>query len=144
MHYADPITGQWQESQEKFDLTRDGYAIARSGPAQVIVSPVANDSAGTVDYLASDGRRFRSTLLGISISDRVTGTNLMLAEVTNSIGKQIAPNEVLFPDCFAGLSADVRLTYLKGEFHQDVILKQALDLQSLIDLGFDKWQERDC
>src|SRR5437870_4478905 len=92
MHYLDPVTGQWLESQEKFDLTRDGYAIARQGPSRVIISPVANDAAGSVDYLAPDGRRLRSTILGLSVSDRITGQNLMLAEITNSVGQQIAPN----------------------------------------------------
>ena len=56
--------------------------------------------------------------------------------ITRAVGVLIAPNQVLFRNCFDSLDADVRFTYERGAFHQDVVLREAPDLEQLGALGF--------
>src|SRR6266496_2686337 len=137
MNFFEPSSGLWQPSESNFEIPNEGYAVARKGQHQLIVSPALNDANGAVDLLTPDGKRFRSTILGINLYDRLTGKSLLLAELTNSVvGELISPNQVLFPRCFDALDADVRVTYEKDAFHQDVIFHQKLDLDRLAAVGF--------
>ena len=87
-----------------------GGAIARQGQHQVIF---ANDlaTAGAIDMQTPDGKRLTSHVLGLSYFDAATGTNVLIAEVTNCLGRILPPNSVLYEDAFTGLSASVRYTY---------------------------------
>ncbi len=136
LNFFNPATDQWEESQPQFKITENGYAAATNGQHQVVISPALNDANGAVTLQAPDGKRFRSTILGLNLYDRLSGKGLLIAELTPSVGQLIAPNQVFFPDCFDTLNADVRLTYERGQFHQDVILHEGLDLKRLETLGF--------
>ena len=48
----------------------------------------------------------------------------MIAELTNSIGLVSGNNQVIYPNAFTGFRADLRYTYTKAGFEQDVILRQ--------------------
>src|ERR1051326_5479249 len=128
--------GRLEESKEAFEITADGRAVAQKGQHKVVISPALNDAKGAVDLETPDGKHMRSTILGINLHDRLTGKNLLIAELTNSVGELIVPNQVLFRNCFDSLDADVRLTYERGAFHQDVLLREAPDLEQLGVLGF--------
>jgi hypothetical protein len=135
LNYLNPATGQWEASDSTFEVLADGHAVARKGQYQVIISPVVNDVAGTVDYLTPDGKRLRSTILGLNLHDRSSGKGLLIAELTQKVGELVAPNQVLFRSCFDNLDADVSVTYERGRFHQDVILHQGIDAQQVAALG---------
>jgi len=128
--------GQWKESREEFQVLSDGYAVAAQGQHKVIVSPILNDANGAVDMETPDGKRMRSTILGLALRDRVTGQQLLVAETVETVGKRIAPNQILFENCFDGVAADVRLTDERGGFHQDVILREKFDPVWLEQNGF--------
>jgi hypothetical protein len=123
MHYLEPKSGQWLESQEIIE-SFPGGAIARHGQHQVIF---ANDlaTAGAIDMQTPDGKRLSSHVLGLSYFDASTGTNVLIAEVTNCLGKIVAPNQVIYEHAFDALDASVRYTYTRGGFEQDIILLES-------------------
>ena len=121
MHYQN-AQGQWVESKEQINASATG-AVANQGPYQVAFANNLN-SAGAIDQQTPDGRRLRSNILGLSYYDSATGKSVLLAQIQDSQGELISANQVLYPDAFTGLKADVRYTYKRGSFEQDVILRE--------------------
>ena len=122
LHYLKD--GQWLESKEEIEIF-NGAAVARQGQHQVIFAANLN-SPGAIDLLAADGKRFRSHVLGLIYTDYASGKSVMIAEIKDSIGELTVPNQVTYPDAFDGdCVADVRYTYTKGGFEQDIILRTA-------------------
>src|SRR6059036_1215711 len=99
MHYLNG-QGVWTEAKPLFELFPGG-AIARQVQTQVILAPNAN-TAGAVDWTGPDGQRCRSHVLGISMIDRVSGQSILIAELTDSIGELIAPNQILYRGALRG------------------------------------------
>jgi len=123
LSWLNPQTQQWEETREEFQITKEGYAVALQGPHQSILKPnVATPDAVTL--VTPDGKRFSSHVYGISYFDPVSGNSTLIAEVKDSIGELAAPNQVIYPDAFTDFRADVRLTYTKGGFEQDIILRE--------------------
>ena len=114
--------GQWQESQELIE-SFPGGAIARQGQHQVIF---ANNLAtmGAIDMQTPDGKRMRSHVLGLSYFDTASGQSVLIAEVKDSQGQLYSPNVVIYPDAFTDFKADVRYTYTRAGFEQDIILHE--------------------
>ncbi|HEY5910878.1 MAG TPA: hypothetical protein VJA21_09785 [Verrucomicrobiae bacterium] len=139
--YRSPETGQWEQSSPDFTVTPQGYAIASKCQHRLIVAPDANDPEGVVDCLMPDGRRTRSTLVGLSLFSPVTGKSLQIATVKSCAGEQTAPNEITFPDVFEGmLKASLRIRNERHGYHQDLLLNErfsAAQLERLASLGFD-------
>jgi hypothetical protein len=92
--------GQWQPTREEFQVAPNGTAVARFGPHQLIVAPNVND--WVVDFLSSDGQRFRAGPVAIGYFDPLGGTNVILARIRDTTGQLTAANEVPFEDCFEG------------------------------------------
>src|SRR2546422_539298 len=65
MNFVDPATGQYTESQAAFEITPNGYAVARRGQHQAILAPNIN-SRGSVDLWMPDGNRLLSNPMGIA------------------------------------------------------------------------------
>ena len=121
MHYRDPATGQWADSDPRFEITPDGYAVARRGQHQVILAPNINVS-NAVDMQLPDGGRLTSRPLGLAFYDAASGSNVMIATLKNCAGRWLPPNEVFYPDAFDGLHAGLRYTYSRTGLEQDVVL----------------------
>jgi hypothetical protein len=116
--------GQWVESQEVIELLQGGTgAVARQGQHQVFFAPNIN-TLGAINLATPDGKRFRSHILGLAYTDARTGNSAMIADIKDSIGQLIAPNQVVYPDAFTDFKADIRYIYRKGSFEQDVILRE--------------------
>ena len=112
--------GQYVPSQEEIDLLPQGGAAATKGQHQVYFP---NDIyEGVIELVTPDGKQLQSRPLGISYDDG-NGT-VMIAALTNSVGMLVAPNQVIYPNAFYGLNADLRYTYTKAGFEQDVILHE--------------------
>lgn len=113
--------GAWADTQEMIEIV-DGVAVAQRGPHTARFAANIN-TAGGIELLAPDGQRFRSHVLGLFYTDYVSGRTVPLAEIKDSIGALLPPNQVIYPDAFAGdCSADVRYRYTKNGFEQDIIL----------------------
>ncbi len=121
LNYFNDATGKWEESQPRFEVTKDGHAIARKGQHQVNLAGDIN-SGGSVSLLMPDGQQLLSNPMGLSFKDLASGKNVLLGEVTNCIGELVASNVVLYPNAFDTLKAAIRYTYTRDGFEQDVIL----------------------
>lgn len=121
MHYQD-ANGQWLESKEEIEGFAGG-AIARQGQHLVIFANNLN-TVGSIDMQTPDGKRLRSNVLGLGYFDNSTGNSVLIAQIQDSEGELISANQVLYPNAFSGVKADVRYTYRKGGFEQDVILRE--------------------
>jgi len=121
LNYQD-ANGQWQESEELIEAFAAG-AVARKGAYQVIFADNLN-SAGSIDMQTTDGKRLRSNILGLMYVDTSTGDAALIAGVQDSAGELISSNQVLYPNAFDGVKADVQYTYKRGSFEQDVILRE--------------------
>jgi len=123
LNYQDQ-NGRWIPSQERF-VGEAGWAVAREGRHSVALFHNLN-AEGSVVLDQSDGQRIRSHLLGLVYHDTASGQSVLIGEVQNSQGLFVRENQVLFENAFAGVSADVRYTYSKSGFSQDVILREEL------------------
>ena len=119
MHYREG--GQWKESQELIEPVMGG-AVAAHGPHKVIFAENLN-TAGAIDMETPDARRLRSHVLGLSYVDTASGKSVFIAELKDCYGKIVNSNQVIYSDAFKGVNADVRYTYTKGGFEQDIILR---------------------
>ena len=120
MHYLKD--GQWAESKELIEIVPDG-GVARQGPHQVTFAANIN-TAGAIDLKTPDGKRFRTHVLGIAYTDG-SGRSAMIAEIKDSIGEVVPPNVVIYRDAFTAFFADIRYTYTRAGFEQDIIFRQA-------------------
>jgi hypothetical protein len=118
MHYLEE--GHWKESRELIEAFPGG-AIARHGGHKVIFAENFYSEV-VIDLEMPDGKGLQSRVLGLSYFDAASGKSILVAEATNSIGQILNTNQVLYPNAFSGLKADVRYTYRKAGLEQDVIL----------------------
>lgn len=121
MHYQN-ARGEWMESKEIIEAYSTG-AIARQGQYQVIFANNLN-TAGAIDVQAPDGKRLQSNVIGLMYHDTASDEAVMIAQLQDSQGELMASNQVLYPDAFEGVKADVRYTYKIGSFEQDIILRE--------------------
>src|SRR2546425_728598 len=122
LNFFNPATGRYEASQEQFETTKDGHAVATKGQHQVSIAADIN-SGGSVELITPDGQRLLSNPMGFSFRD-ASGKNVLIAEVTNCIGELVAPNVVVYASAFDTLEAGIRYTYTKAGFSQDLILYQ--------------------
>jgi hypothetical protein len=120
MYYTN-AAGQWLESREEIEIVPGG-AVARQGNQKVIFNGNLN-TVSAIDLEAPDGKRLRSSVLGLCYFDSGSGKSVVIAEVQDSHG-EIFANQVLYADAFEGLKADVRYTYTRSGFEQDTILRE--------------------
>lgn len=123
LNYLDPATQKWVESKEEIEIVQGG-AIARQGQHSVSFSANVN-TAGGIQTTAADGKILRSHVLGLAYTDAASGQSVLIAGVRDSIG-EVAGNQVIYRDAFDGpFKADLRYTYTKAGFEQDVIFREA-------------------
>ena len=113
---------QWMPSREEIDILPGGGAAATNGQHQAYFP---NDIyQGEIQLVTPDGKQLQSRPLGLSYDD---GTNtVLIAGLTNSVGLLVGSNQVIYPNAFDNLSSDVRYTYTKGAFEQDIVLRSQL------------------
>ncbi len=114
--------GDWQASEAVIEITPNG-AAALKGNHQVHFLSNLN-APGAVDLLMRDGQRLTSRILGLGYFDSATGQSVLIAELKDSAGVLHPPNQLIYSDAFTDLKADVRYTYTKAGFEQDVIFRE--------------------
>jgi alpha-tubulin suppressor-like RCC1 family protein len=119
--------GQWTPSEPSFHISPDGqYAYANKLQTKVRLSADLATS-NSVSITTPDGIVLNSTPVAVVLYDAASGSSLILASITNCSGTLISSNQVLYKNCFAGLSGDILYTLQKSSFSQDVIWKQNID-----------------
>ena len=95
--------GRWQEASTTIE-SFPGGAIARQGQHQVVfASDLA--TAGAIDLQTPDGKRLRSHVVGVGYYDAASGKSVVFAEVTNSLGVVVPPNQLLSGAAISGVRA---------------------------------------
>ena len=112
--------GVWTESKEEIDVLPQGGAAATQGQHQVYFpGDIYN---GQIELVTPDGLHLKSRPLGISYDD---GTKtVLIAQLKDSVGELVGANQVIYPDAFIGFKADLRYTYRKDGFEQDIVLRE--------------------
>jgi archaellum component FlaF (FlaF/FlaG flagellin family) len=114
------VNGQWVAASEHIDILANGTAAATNGQHQAYFP--GDIYSGQIEVVTPDGLRLESRPLGLDYFD---GTNsVLIAELTNSIGVVMGDNQVIYPNAFTDFAADLRYTYTRGGFEQDIILRQ--------------------
>jgi hypothetical protein len=121
LHFRNPTTGQWEESREEWELL-PGKAVARRGQHKASLNYSLN-SAGAVELETPGGQVLRSHPLCLSYFDSASGQSVRIADVKDCVGK-VSGNQVIYEDAFTDVRADVRYTYTKAGFEQDIILRE--------------------
>jgi alpha-tubulin suppressor-like RCC1 family protein len=114
--------GQWTESSETIDLIPGGAGV-NSGPHIVEFSANINSATG-VKLVTPDSETFESHILGLGYYDPTTDQSVLIAELKDCIGEIRGDNQVVYADAFTDFKADVRYTYLKSGFEQDIIFQE--------------------
>jgi hypothetical protein len=123
LNYLD-AKGKWTPSVEKIEVFSGG-AKAQQGQHKVVFSSNLN-TAGAIDVHAADGQRLRSHIIGLIYADSTTRQAVLIAGMQDSDGEVVGDNQVLYPNAFDGVKADVRYTYRRDGLEQDVILREQL------------------
>jgi hypothetical protein len=122
LNYFDETAGVYVPSEDLIELTDDGGAAARRGPARLFLKPNAN-SAEAITLVTSKGRKFTSRPLGVFWYDARTGASQLIASVQDCAGELLPPNQVVWKGAFGSLG-DLRVTYTKSAIEADLILLQ--------------------
>jgi len=112
--------GQWVESKEEIDILPNGTAAATQGRHQAYFP--GDIYQGEIRLVTPDGKTLQSRPLGLSYDDGVK--SVLIAELKDSVGQLVGSNQVIYPDAFTGVEADLRYTYTKAGFEQDIILRE--------------------
>jgi hypothetical protein len=124
LNYQDPTTGQWTPAHETIE-SFSGGAIVRHCQHQIIFANDLN-SPGAIDMQTPDKKRLRSNILALLYSDPTTGQTEQIGQLQDSEGELIGDNEVLYPNAFQGVAADVLYKNRIDGMEQNVIIKQQL------------------
>ncbi|HTI68793.1 MAG TPA: hypothetical protein VMF06_02425 [Candidatus Limnocylindria bacterium] len=127
--------GEWVESSPVFEQ-RDGVAVADRLQFQIQLEGNSG-KPGYVHTVLPDGRTLRSHVLALRYFNSLTREAVVLATVRSAKGYLVGKNQVVFPDCFEGVKADLRYTVTVGGFEQDVLLATEAGLPSPLAFGFD-------
>ena len=117
--------GQYVDSVQQINIVGTG-AQATQGPCQVTWAADASTAGGAVRLTSPGGSNFTSGVYGLSLRDISTGSNVLIATITNSIGVLNGNNEIDYPSAFSGLQADIQNLYMLSGFEQNIILRQQL------------------
>ena len=122
LNYRDP-QGRWQASGMEIELAPGGAQWVR-GQQQVTFSAELNE-VGAVQVRTAEGQLLKTRILGLAYYDLDTGQSVLIAELQNSTG-ELLPNkrQVLYPNAFTDVAADVRYTVTRSSFEQDIVLRE--------------------
>jgi hypothetical protein len=124
LNHFDLASNQWVPSSENIQITTGGGA-ATNGQHQVYFAANINAS-NAVQISTPDGLQMNTHIMGLSYFDTSTGSNVLFAELQDSTGQVTANNQVVYPNAFTDCDADVRYTYTRDGFEQDIIVQQQL------------------
>jgi len=112
--------GQWVPSKQEIDILSDGTAAATQGQHQVYFP--GDIAQGVITLNTPDGLKLQSRPIALGYDD---GSNtVLIAVLTNSVGSLIGSNQVIYPNAFAGLRADLLYTYTRAGFEQNIVLEE--------------------
>ena len=107
--------GQCAPSKEQIDVLPQGGAEAVQGQHRAdFPGDIYN---GAITVVTPDGKQLKGRPFCLIFRRR--DQHRVLAVLTNSVGILVGSNQVVYPDAFDGIKADLVYTYRKGGFEQD-------------------------
>lgn len=126
--------GQWIDADPQIVVGQDGtYSGVRAATSLRLSPDIATD--GSVQFISQNGKQLRGHVLGLCYYDWKNQRDVQVAGVQSSVATIIGKSQVLYPSAFGGVEADVRYTFRKSGFGQDIILRE--QLPSPVDFGLD-------
>ena len=122
LHYLQD--GKLVESKAEITLLPQGGAAATQGQHKAYFP--ANLNGGVIDLVMPDGRELKSQIRGLGYYDKASGKNVILAEVRDTEGTLYPPNVLVYENAFNGVRADVRYSYTRYGFEQDIIFREPI------------------
>ncbi|MCW5556978.1 MAG: hypothetical protein KIT22_03950, partial [Verrucomicrobiae bacterium] len=116
--------GEWTESESQLEIAPGG-AIAWKGQHRVSLAGNLN-TTGAVQLRLPDERLITSHVVGLAYYDTTTGNSVLFAPIKSSDGWLVGDRQLVYPEAFEGTRADVRYTYQRGSFAQDIIIRESL------------------
>jgi hypothetical protein len=114
--------GNWVESTEDVRPVLGG-AAATNTAHHTFFAANAN-VAEALQLTMPNGQNLISHVLWLSYFEPSTGSNALIAELQDSIGQIIQPNEVLYTNAFTGdCAADILYRHTKAGLEQNIILR---------------------
>src|SRR5216117_2962600 len=126
--------GKWVAASDEIELVKGGAVAART-QSKVIFLPNLNDGQPPIDLYLPDGRPLRSQIVGLAYTERDTGKSVFISELKDSVGQVVGRNQVVYPDAFDSIKADVRYTVTQCFFEQDVIIREQLPSPEVMGLN---------
>ena len=118
------VNGQWMAASENIQITSAGGA-ATNGQHQVYFAADINAS-NAVQIVTPEGDQLNTHIMGLSYYDAGTGSNVLFAELQDSVGQVVNNNQVVYSNAFTNCNADVRYTYRRSGIEQDIVVQQQL------------------
>jgi len=97
--------GQWNESQEQISILPQGGAAATAGQHQAYFP--GDIYSGAIQVVMPNGTILNSRPTAIAYDD--ADSTVFLAAITNSVGYLISSNQIVYPNAFTGLQADLSI-----------------------------------
>src|SRR6059036_1172300 len=117
--------GNWVAASDEIELVNGGAVAART-QHKLTFLPNLNDPDPPINLSLPDGRPLRSQIVGLAYTERDTGKSVFISELKDSVGQVVGRNQVVYPDAFDSIKADVRYTVTQSFFEQDVIIREQL------------------
>jgi hypothetical protein len=114
--------GAWLESTD--DVTPSDIGAVGTNSAHKTTFAANANTLEAIRLTMSDGETFSSHVLCLSYFEPSTGSNALIAELQNSIGQILLPNQVLYTNALSGdCSADILYRHTKAGLEQNIILR---------------------
>jgi hypothetical protein len=114
---------QWVSSSEDIEV-QGNEAVASKGPHKVKFQSNIN-RAGAIQLWTTSGKKLRSHPLALAMRDG-SGARVVFATIKDSIGQLSGSNQIIYPNAFSGIEADIRYVYTRGGFEQDILLHEII------------------
>ena len=122
MHRKNP-KGEYIETSDGIELAPGG-AVTTNTAHEVFFAANANSRAALRVRMPDSKETLTSHVLWLTYFDRETGSNAIVAELTDSIGQIINANEVLYTNALVGdCVADILYHNTKAGIEQNIILR---------------------
>src|SRR5438093_1795160 len=105
--------GNWVAASDEIELVNGGAVAART-QHKLTFLPNLNDPDPPINLSLPDGRPLRSQIVGLAYTERDTGKSVFISELKDSVGQVVGRNQVVYPDAFDSIKADVRYTVRPG------------------------------
>src|SRR6266516_4270240 len=134
MNVFSEAEGKWVPASDEIELVNGGAVAART-QTKITFLPNLNDPDPPINLYLPDGRPLRSQIVGLAYTERDTGKSVFISELKDSVGQVVGRNQVVYPDAFDSIKADVRYTVTQCFFEQDVIIREQLPSPEVMGLN---------